>query len=738
MLFESLLYTLLYFVYVEHSIALNMNMEKLNFGYSFKNIPVPGKSNYLLQLVEKIELVVKRMRWKAHFYLDSLEKGEASQIEKDNDQEEYYGFKSRRYPKQIKELVEFEKDLFGLVNKIQFRTVRDTFQNKLKSDIDKINRSQNIFAFADKTCNIYEMPKEQYEKLLMSNITKTYKKAPESLERNINLEAQSITKKLKLDGRVEKMAQNPAYITLKDHKENFRTNPSCRLINPCKSELGKISKIILERANKDIVTKLKVNQWKNTKHVIEWFESIESKNECEFVQLDIKEFYPSISEETFNSALNFAKSFTTFSTDDLNLISHCRKSLLYKDKESWKKKTISNSFDVTMGSYDGAEVCELVGSFILSKLAQIIVKDYAGLYRDDGLLILKNINSRDTDVIRKKVVKCFKDLGFDIEITTKLKRVDFLDITLELDTGLYRPYKKPNDSLLYIHTGSNHPPNILKQLPSSICDRLSRNSANEMIFDANKGDYEEALKKCGHPEKLTYKKEENSNGRRNRRRNIIWFNPPFNKNVETNVAKQFLSLLDRHFPTTNRLHKIFNRNNCKVSYSCTQNLAQIIKAHNKKILTPSSATKNGCNCKKKDQCPLNGSCVNFDVIYKCQVTANNDKKFYIGATAGEWKKRYRNHVKSFNNPKYREETSLSIHNWKIKESLDQFPKLEWSIVKSCKPYSNISKRCSLCLNEKLMIISSINSPDILNKRSEATSKCLHEDKYLLKNFKDKD
>ena len=110
MLFESLLYTLLYFVYVEHSIALNMNMEKLNFGYSFKNIPVPGKSNYLLQLVEKIELVVKRMRWKAHFYLDSLEKGEASQIEQDNDREEYYGFKSRRYPKQIKELVEFEKD----------------------------------------------------------------------------------------------------------------------------------------------------------------------------------------------------------------------------------------------------------------------------------------------------------------------------------------------------------------------------------------------------------------------------------------------------------------------------------------------------------------------------------------------------------------------------------------------------------------------------------------------------
>ena len=52
MLFESLLYTLLYFLYVKHSIALNMNMEKLNFGCLFENIPVVGKSNYVLQMIE--------------------------------------------------------------------------------------------------------------------------------------------------------------------------------------------------------------------------------------------------------------------------------------------------------------------------------------------------------------------------------------------------------------------------------------------------------------------------------------------------------------------------------------------------------------------------------------------------------------------------------------------------------------------------------------------------------------
>ena len=237
---------------------------------------------------------------------------------------------------------------------------------------------------------------------------------------------------------------------------------------------------------------------------------------------------------------------------------------------------------------------------------------------------------------------------------------------------------------------------------------------------------------------MSFNKDESNNGRRNRRRNIIWFNPPFSKGVETNVAKEFLHMVDKHFPRSHRLHSIFNRNNCKVSYSCTQNFEQIIKSHNKKILTPPQNTKSGCNCKNKENCPLNGMCINHDVIYKCKVTANESEKFYIGATAGEWKKRYRNHVKSFTNCKYRDETSLSIHNWKIKETLDQFPKIEWSIVKSCQPYSTISKKCSLCLNEKLHIIRNLSNPNILNKRSEATSKCLHEDKYLLKNYKDKD
>ena len=87
------------------------------------------------------------------------------------------------------------------------------------------------------------MPTSEHNKLLKENVTKTYKKAPEKLQKSVNLEAKSITTKLKLSVRIENLAVAPAYITLIDHKENFRSKPSCRLINPSKTKLGKSVKL---------------------------------------------------------------------------------------------------------------------------------------------------------------------------------------------------------------------------------------------------------------------------------------------------------------------------------------------------------------------------------------------------------------------------------------------------------------------------------------------------------------
>ena len=123
------------------------------------------------------------------------------------------------------------------------------------------------------------MSPDNYQKLLQENVTKTYKKVPQLLETSINLEAKNVAKSYNIDDHVECLAKAEAFITLKDHKDNFRSHPTCRLLNPCKSELGRVSKCILENINKTIKATLKLNQWKNTNEVIEWFTNIENKHQ---------------------------------------------------------------------------------------------------------------------------------------------------------------------------------------------------------------------------------------------------------------------------------------------------------------------------------------------------------------------------------------------------------------------------------------------------------------------------
>ena len=100
-------------------------------------------------------------------------------------------------------------------------------------------------------------------------------------------------------------------------------------------------------------------------------------------------------------------------------------------------------------------------------------------------------------------MKIFKNIGFSIDIQTNLKEVDF-DVMLNLQNGTYHPYKKPNNKLLYIHSSSNHPSQIIKQLPNSISERLLNNSSNQETFNTEKVEYEDALKKLGYNVYLKY------------------------------------------------------------------------------------------------------------------------------------------------------------------------------------------------------------------------------------------
>ena len=116
---------------------------------------------------------------------------------------------------------------------------------------------------------------------------------------------------------------------------------------------------------------------------------------------------------------------------------------------------------------------------------------------------------------------------------------------------------------IYIHKHSNHPPSILRQLPVSINKRISTLSFDKETFQDAAPTYQTALGHSNFAHKLEYMPHVTHQSRRNRQRNIIWLNPPFSKNIKTNIARNFLNLADTHFPAGHKLHKIFNRNTVK-------------------------------------------------------------------------------------------------------------------------------------------------------------------------------
>ena len=312
-----------------------------------------------------------------------------------------------------------------------------------------------------------------------------------------------------------------------------------------------------------------------------------------------------------------------------------------------------------MGSFDGVEIFKFVGIHILSLLSNKLDKQSTGLYRDDGKVLLRNTSKQNTDRIRKDIIETL--VGFKIEIKTNLHIADFLDVTFNLLDGTYKPYKKPNDQLLCAtpHQTIHH--RSLKQLRISISNRLSNNSSNNQVFDMSKGDYEKARRESAYKNvSLIYTDKKDIKQKQNLSRNILWFNSPFNNYVSTKVAKQYLNLIDQHFPKSNKLHAIFNRNTVKVSYSCTQNMSSMIKSHNKKVINKDVKESKSCNCRVKSECPLNGQCQVTDIIYKCTVLSpDKPNKVYLGTAEGDFKKRFYNHRKSFNDESSANDTTLS-------------------------------------------------------------------------------
>ena len=102
-----------------------------------------------------------------------------------------------------------------MIKSLKFRNVQNDFQSKMKHDISKIKSSRNVFVFADKTANLYEIPpndSNDYKRLLHENITKIYKKSTKRLENAVNMEAKHIAENIKLDDRIESLIHTPALL----------------------------------------------------------------------------------------------------------------------------------------------------------------------------------------------------------------------------------------------------------------------------------------------------------------------------------------------------------------------------------------------------------------------------------------------------------------------------------------------------------------------------------------------
>ena len=110
-------------------------------------------------------------------------------------------------------------------------------------------------------------------------------------------------------------------------------------INPAKSNIGRISKIELQKINNKIRLKTGLSQWRSTQETLAWFNAIQNKEELEFVQLDIVNFYPSITEKLFDAAINFASDIVYIPQDTICIIKNARKSLLFHDDKVWQKRS---------------------------------------------------------------------------------------------------------------------------------------------------------------------------------------------------------------------------------------------------------------------------------------------------------------------------------------------------------------------------------------------------------------
>ena len=187
-----------------------------------------------------------------------------------------------------------------------------------------------------------------------------------------------------------------------------------------------------------------------------------------------------------------------------------------------------------------------MGLYLLDILTKEFGHDKIGLYRDYRLGCSQSLSVPESEKVKKKLWKSFRQSELSINVEWNLQISDFFDVIFDLRTDKSYPYRKDNNQLLYINKKSNHPPIIIKQIPSMVSRRISDVSCNKEYFH------------------------------------------------------------NKHFLQHHKYHKLFNRNNVKISYSCMQNMVSVIRNHNTSSLkdpTPTDIKERSCCQKPECQLP---------------------------------------------------------------------------------------------------------------------------------------
>ena len=234
-------------------------MELVNFKHSTKDIPVPSFKVYMNMFINSIETFVRKVELSAEHFLKPSRKTH----------KETYGFPSLYNPDPVKEITPFKEDLLNLAKNIEFRKNFSDFQNQLKNEVVTIKNDTKLIVAADKTSNHYRITPEHYLEFTGREVQKDYKKADPEHVKKINIAHKKIVNKLDIQDRVFKTTEREAFISLKDHKGDFKNNPKSRLLNPTKPEVGQVSHKILKNVVNVIRQRTQLNQWENTYSCLE-------------------------------------------------------------------------------------------------------------------------------------------------------------------------------------------------------------------------------------------------------------------------------------------------------------------------------------------------------------------------------------------------------------------------------------------------------------------------------------